>query len=108
MTRLCKEIKNLMNILMSLTIHRPHFNPVGVPNLFVSPILGAPELTIPSTSALFHVLLGVPFENMIMMLTCALKLELRPIIPRSVTKWRTSQSLYRSLESQVGAFTKKS
>ncbi|KAH8780104.1 amidase signature domain-containing protein [Diaporthe sp. PMI_573] len=24
-----------------------HFNPVGVPNLFLSPILGAPELTIP-------------------------------------------------------------
>ncbi|KAF2205659.1 amidase signature enzyme [Delitschia confertaspora ATCC 74209] len=26
---------------------RKHFNPVGVPNLFLSPILGAPELTIP-------------------------------------------------------------
>lgn len=25
-----------------------HFNPVGVPNLFVSPILKAPELTVPS------------------------------------------------------------
>lgn len=24
-----------------------HFNPVGVPNLFLSPILGAPELTVP-------------------------------------------------------------
>jgi hypothetical protein len=26
-----------------------HFDPVGVPNLFLSPILGAPELTVPST-----------------------------------------------------------
>jgi hypothetical protein len=26
-----------------------HFNPVGVPNLFFSPILKAPELTEPST-----------------------------------------------------------
>jgi len=25
-----------------------HFNPVGVPNLFLSPILKAPELTVPS------------------------------------------------------------
>jgi len=26
-----------------------HFNPDGVPNLFLSPILKAPELTVPST-----------------------------------------------------------
>jgi hypothetical protein len=25
-----------------------HFNPIGVPNLFLSPILKAPELTVPS------------------------------------------------------------
>ncbi|KAF2690062.1 hypothetical protein K458DRAFT_383194 [Lentithecium fluviatile CBS 122367] len=27
-----------------------HFNPVGIPNLFLSPILEAPELTVPSES----------------------------------------------------------
>lgn len=26
----------------------PYLNPVGVPNLFISPILGAPELIVPS------------------------------------------------------------
>jgi hypothetical protein len=36
---------------ISLTLahpESPHFNPVGVPMLFISPILGAPELTVPS------------------------------------------------------------
>ena len=33
-----------------LTLIRTRFNPVAVPMLFVSPILGAPELTIPSKS----------------------------------------------------------
>jgi Asp-tRNA(Asn)/Glu-tRNA(Gln) amidotransferase A subunit family amidase len=28
-------------------VPKSHFNPIGVPNLFLSPILGAPELTIP-------------------------------------------------------------